>query len=70
MNKEKLKELADVAMDYFKSEKKAIELVQWASINDSRAAKMIKYLKNKPDDISDAEIRYEMCRIVVDELTR
>ena len=70
MNKEKLKELADVAMDYFKSEKKAIELVQWASINDSRAAKMLEYLKNKLDDISDAEIRYEMCRIVADELTR
>ena len=67
MNKEKLRELAEVAMDRLKSEKKAIELVQWASIKDSRASKMIEYLKYKPDDISDAEIRYEMCRIVADE---
>ncbi len=68
MNKEKLKELAAVAMDYLKSEKKTVELVQWASIKDTRASKMIEYLKNNPEDISDAKIRYEMCKIVADEL--
>lgn len=68
MNKEKLKELAAVAMDYLKSERKTVELVQWASIKDTRASKMIEYLKNNPEDISDAKIRYEMCKIVADEL--
>lgn len=67
MNKKKLKELAEVAMDRLESEKRAIELVQWASIKDSRASKMIEYLKNNPAEFSDAEIRYEMCRIVADE---
>ncbi len=66
MNKIELKELAEIAMNYYKSEKKTIGLVKWASLKETRAKKMITYLNNN-SDITDAKIRYEMCKIVADE---
>ncbi len=66
MNKEELKELAEIAMENNMSEKKAIELVQWASLKDTRSTKMIEYLSKNPN-VSEAKIRYEMSRIVADE---
>ena len=67
MNEKSLEELALVAMECLKNKREAIDIVRWASVKDTRANKMIDYLKNNPD-ASIAKARYEMCKIVADEL--
>lgn len=66
MNKKDLKMLAEIAKKRLKSERQVIDLVRWASIKENRSKQMSNYLNDNPD-ATEAQIRYEMCKIVANE---
>ena len=66
MSREELQSLAETARRIL-NERKAIALVKWASLEEGRAEKIERFLLETPN-ISDAQLNYEMARIVLAEV--